>query len=241
MLADVLRQFAITAIILVIVIAFGAAIKPLSSDSLLTGWDTMKYLLLAIIPMLQFAIPFAGAFAATICLHRMAQDNEFIAMAVSGQSYIRLLTPMIGFGAVLTLIVAILAQSVIPVFISKMAQAMTSDLPRLLTNSIRQHSPFIQGDLVIWAEDIYLDSEKADERMALDQVAVAKVEQDGQAKMYFTASAAVVDVQRIDSQPSLFEEPRDTTQWTRGEEGAGVLRGAREGRLTHAIDLPSLT
>jgi len=241
MLADVLRQFAITAIILVIVIAFGAAIKPLSSDSLLTGWDTMKYLLLAIIPMLQFAIPFAGAFAATICLHRMAQDNEFIAMAVSGQSYIRLLTPMIGFGAVLTLIVAILAQSVIPVFISKMAQAMTSDLPRLLTNSIRQHSPFIQGDLVIWAEDIYLDSEKADERMALDQVAVAKVEQDGQAKMYFTASAAVVDVQRIDSQTSLFVETRDTTQWTRGEEGAGVLRGAREGRLTHAIDLPSLT
>ena len=95
MLFDVLRQFAIAAVILVIVIAFGAAIKPLSSDSLLTGWDTMKYLFLAIIPMLQFAIPFAGAFAVTISLHRMAQDNEFIAMAVSGQSYIRLLAPMI--------------------------------------------------------------------------------------------------------------------------------------------------
>ena len=75
MLVDVLRQFAITAVILVIVISFGAAIKPLSSDVLLTGWDTMKYLSLAVIPMLQFALPFASAFAATITLHRMAQDN----------------------------------------------------------------------------------------------------------------------------------------------------------------------
>ena len=241
MLADVLRQFTITAVILVIVIAFGAAIKPLSSDSLLTGWDTLKYLSLAIIPMLQFALPFAGAFAATICLHRMAQDNEFIAMSVCGQSYIRLLLPMAMFGMVLTLIVAVLAQSVIPMFIGKMAAAMTADLPRLLSNSIKQHTPFVQGDLVIWAEDIYLDTKNNDERMALDHVAVAKIGNDGRAKMYLTAAAAIVDVQRVDNQTSLYVGTRNATQWTRGEGGAGVLRGAREGRLTHPIDLPSLT
>ena len=108
MLADVLRQFSITAVILVIVIAFGAAIKPLSSDSLLTGWDTFKYLAFAVVPMLQFALPFAAAFAATMGLHRMAQDNELNAMAVSGQSYVRLLAPMALFGVILTLIVALL-------------------------------------------------------------------------------------------------------------------------------------
>ncbi len=241
MLFDVLRQFAIAAVILVIVIAFGAAIKPLSSDSLLTGWDTMKYLFLAIIPMLQFAIPFAGAFAVTISLHRMAQDNEFIAMAVSGQSYIRLLAPMILFGVVLTLSVAVLAQSIIPTFIGKMAQTMTADLPKLLANSIKQHNPFVQGDLVIWAEDIYLDENNVDGRMALDHVAVARVQPDGKAKMYLTAAIAVVDVHRKDNQTSLFVETRDTTQWTRGEGGSGVLRGAREGHLTKAIDLPTLT
>ncbi len=241
MLFDVLRQFAIAAVILVIVIAFGAAIKPLSSDSLLTGWDTMKYLFLAIIPMLQFAIPFAGAFAVTISLHRMAQDNEFIAMAVSGQSYIRLLAPMILFGVVLTLSVAVLAQSIIPTFIGKMAQTMTADLPKLLANSIKQHNPLVQGDLVIWAEDIYLDENNVDGRMALDHVAVARVQPDGKAKMYLTAAIAVVDVHRKDNQTSLFVETRDTTQWTRGEGGSGVLRGAREGHLTKAIDLPTLT
>ncbi len=241
MLFDVLRQFAITAVILVIVIAFGAAIKPLSSDSLLTGWDTMKYLFLAIIPMLQFALPFAGAFAVTISLHRMAQDNEFIAMSVSGQSYVCLLAPMALFGVALTLIVVILCQSIIPTFIGKMAQTMTSDLPKLLANSIKQHTPFVQGDLVIWAEDIYLDENNVDERMALDHVAVARVQTDGKAKMYFTAAIALVDVQREDNQTSLFVETRDTTQWTRGDDGSGVLRGAREGYLTQAIELPTLT
>jgi lipopolysaccharide export LptBFGC system permease protein LptF len=241
MLADVLRQFATTALILVIVIAFGAAVKPLSSGSLISGWDTFKYLILAMIPMLQFAIPFAGAFAVTISLHRMAQDNEFIAMSVSGQSYVRLLAPMAAFGLVLTISVVILTQSIIPIFIGKMADAMSTDLPRLLKNSIKQHTSFVQGDLIIWAEDIYLDTDNDDERMALEHVAVAKINSDGRAKMYLTASAAIVDVQRVDNRTSMYVATRDASQWTRGEGNGGILRGAREGRLTEAIELQSIS
>jgi len=241
MLADVLRQFAITAIILVIVIAFGAAIKPLSSDSLLTGWDTMKYLALALVPMLQFALPFAGAFAATIGLHRMAQDNEIKAMAVCGQSYVRLLAPMALFGLLLTLIVALLTQSIIPTFVGKMTVAMSSDLPRLLTNSIRQHAPFVQGNMIIWAEDIYIIQDGDQERMALEHMAVAKIDNSGKANMYLTAAAAVVDVQRINGQTSMLVKFNDSAQWTSNTDGSGLLRGAKEGRLTHPIDMPSLT
>ncbi|MBT4523713.1 MAG: LptF/LptG family permease [Phycisphaerae bacterium] len=241
MLTDVLRQFITTGLILVIVIAFGAAIKPLSSGNLISGWDTFRYLTLAMIPMLQFAIPFAGAFAVTISLHRMAQDNEFIAMSVSGQSYIRLLAPMVAFGLALTISVVILTQSIIPTFIGKMADAMSTDLPRLMTNSIKQHTPFVQGDLMIWAEDIYLDTNNDDERMALEQVAVARMSKDGRAKMYLTASAAIIDVQRVDNQTSMYVGTRNATQWTRGEGNAGILRGAREGRLTQAIELQSIS
>ena len=241
MLSDVLRQFATTTIILVVVIAFGAAIKPLSSGSLISGWDTMRYLALAMVPMLQFALPFAAAFSVTISLHRMAQDNEFIAMSVSGQSYLRLLAPMCVFGVTLTITVAILTQSIIPTFIGRMADAMTSDLPRLLANSIKRHTPFVQGDLVIWAEDIYFDTKSNDERMALEHVAVAKIDGTGRATMYLTASAALVDVQRINNQTSMYVGTRDATQWTRGDGNAGILRGAREGRLTHAIELQSMS
>ncbi len=241
MFADVLRQFLTTALILVVVIAFGAAVKPLSSGSLISGWDTLKYLMLAMVPMLQFALPFAAAFAVTMSLHRMAQDNEIVAMSACGQSYVRLLAPMAAFGLSLTIIVAILTQSIIPTFIGRMADAMTSDLPRLLANSIKQHTPFVQGDLVIWAEDIYLDTQHGDERMALDHVAVAKTDEDGRAKMYLTAAAAIVDVQRVDNRTSMYVGTRDATQWTRGEGNSGILRGAREGRLTHAIELQSMS
>lgn len=241
MLVDVLRQFTITLVILVVVIAFGATIKPLSSGGLLTGWDTLKYLTLAIVPMLQFAIPFAAAFAATICLHRMAQDNEITAMAVSGQSYVKLLAPMALFGVVLTLVIAVLAQTTIPTFVRKMAEAMTADLPRLLTNSIKQHTPFIAGDLVIWAEDLIVDQEHDDERIALVHVAVAKIDRVARAEMILTATAALVDVQREQEQTSILISARDAIQWTRGEDGSGIFRGAREVQLTHAIDLPSFT
>ncbi len=241
MLVDVLRQFAITAVILVVVIAFGATIKPLSNGGLLTGWDTMKYLLLAIVPMLQFALPFAAAFAATICLHRMSQDNEMIAMSVSGQSYTKLLAPMAMFGVVLTFLVAVLAQTTIPVFVRMMAEAMTADIPRLLTYSVKQHTPFVQGNLVIWAEDLFVDQVNDDEKIALDHVAVAKLDRSGRANMILTASAALIDVQRQHDQTSILISARDAAQWTKGEEGSGIFRGSKELQLTHAIDLPSFT
>ena len=241
MLADVLRQFSITAVILVIVIAFGAAIKPLSSDSLLTGWDTFKYLAFAVVPMLQFALPFAAAFAATIGLHRMAQDNELNAMAVSGQSYARLLAPMALFGVILTLIVALLTQSIIPRFVGKMTATMSNDLPRLLANSIRQHAPFVQGNMIIWAEDIFIIEDGDKEIMALEHMAAAKIDSTGRASMYLTAASSVVDIQRSNEQTSMLIKFKDSAQWSSNEDGSGLLRGAKEGQLTHAIDLPSLS
>ncbi len=241
MLTDVLRQFAITAVILVVVIAFGAAIKPMSSDNLVTGWDVAKYLVFAIVPMLQFALPFAGAFAATIGLHRMSQDNEIIAMSVSGQSYVRLLAPMALFGVILTLLVALLTQSIIPLFVGKMTTAMSKDLPRLLTNSIKQHTPFVEKNMIIWAEDIFVIEDGDQERMALEHMAVAKIDDTGRANMYLTAAASVVDVKRTGGQTSMLVNFKDSAQWTSNADGSGFLRGAKEGHLTHAIDLPSLT
>ena len=58
--------------------------------------------------------------------------------------------------------------------------------------------------------------------------------------MYLTASAALVDVQRKDTQTSLYVMTIDAAQWTRGEDGAGILRGARKSNLTHGIELPSI-
>ena len=65
-LRDLLRVMLLTTAVLVTVIAFGAAIKPLTNDQLLTAAQAAKYIGLAIVPMLQFALPFSAGFAATL-------------------------------------------------------------------------------------------------------------------------------------------------------------------------------
>ena len=90
-LVELLRTILFTTVVLVAVIAFGATIKPLADDNLLTIGQTIKYQLLVTVPMLQFALPFAAGFGATLVLHRLAIDNEIQAMAVSGLSYPRIL------------------------------------------------------------------------------------------------------------------------------------------------------
>src|SRR4030095_1077226 len=101
MLVDLLRVIGLTAGVLVTVIAFGATIKPLTNDRLLEASQTFKYLLAVMLPMLQFALPFAAGFGATLALHRMTADNEIQAMAVSGLSYRRIIVPIIALGLAL--------------------------------------------------------------------------------------------------------------------------------------------
>ena len=53
LLREVLVSFLLTTTILVVVIAFGAAVKPLAGDQLLSAGQVVKYIGLAIIPMLE--------------------------------------------------------------------------------------------------------------------------------------------------------------------------------------------
>jgi len=235
-----LRQFAITAAVLVVVIAFGAAIKPLSNDSLISPLDAAIFVGYAMIPMLQFALPFAAAFAVTLTFHRLSQDNEIIAMAVAGQSYTRILTPFAALGLSLTILLGVLTQWVIPSFIGKMAESLAADIPRMLTRSIQQHAPFVQGDLVIWAERIALGGEDG-ERIVLGQAAVAKVNKQNRPTMYLTSTATSIDIQKNNDESALHIHSKNTVQWTDDGGGAGSTRGALDSKLTHAIGINSET
>ncbi len=240
MLLDMLRQFALTAAVLVVVIAFGAAIKPLSNDSLISPIDAAIFVGYAMIPMLQFALPFAAAFAVTLTFHRLSQDNEIIAMAVAGQSYTRILAPFAALGISLTILLGVLTQWVIPSFIGKMAESLVADMPRMLTRSIEQHSPFVQGDLVIWAEKVFPGGKDGD-RIVLHQAAVARVNQQNRPTMYLTSTAASIDIEKNNNESSLHIRSRNTVQWTDDGGGAGSTRGALESELTHAIGINSET
>ena len=238
MLLDMLRQFALTAAVLVVVIAFGAAIKPLSNDNLISPLDAAKFVGYAMVPMLQFALPFAAAFAVTMTFHRLSQDNEIIAMAVAGQSYSRILAPFAVLGLTLTLILGVLTQWIIPSFIGKMTESLAADMPRMLTRSIEQHAPFVQGNLVIWADQVFLGGEEGD-RIVLARAAVAKVDSMHRPTMYLTSSATSIDIEKNKEESALLIRSKNTVQWTDDGKGAGSTRGATDSELTHAIGISS--
>ncbi len=206
-LGDLLRVFALTAVVLVTVIAFGATLKPLTDDGLFTVADTIKYLMLAIMPMLQFALPFAAGFASTIVLHRMTNDNEIVAAAASGISYRRLLAPLVVLGIALVLIMVLLTQWAIPRTWAVMERIATAEVTRLFEASIDRGRPFQIGNLQIYADNMWVvanpSDTQAETRLILSRVVAAELDRDGRIETDVTANQAVVDVHRFEGQTFL--------------------------------------
>jgi lipopolysaccharide export LptBFGC system permease protein LptF len=206
-LGDLLRVFVLTTAVLVTIIAFGATIKPLTEDGLLGIGETIKYLFLAMVPMMQFALPFAAGFSSTVVLHRMASDNEILAAAASGISYQRLLSPIAGLGLVLVLVMVLLTQWAIPRFWAIMEQTIASDITRLFEASIDSGQPFKLGDLQIYADNMWVvanpSDTQADTRLILSRVVAAELDSDGRIETDVTANQAVVDIHRVDGETYL--------------------------------------
>ena len=113
---ELLKTILVTTGVLVTVIAFGATVKPLVRN-LLGGFDIARYVALACIPMLQYALPFASGFGATLVMHRFASDNEVIAMSASGLGYGRIFRPIFLLATVLLLVMVVLVNFVVPAFV----------------------------------------------------------------------------------------------------------------------------
>lgn len=238
---DLLKVFALTATVLVTVIAFGATVKPLSSDGLLTLGDTMKYLMLVVVPMLQFALPFAAGFASTLVMHRMTSDNEIVAAAASGISYRRILAPLFAMGLTLTLIMVLLTQWAIPRFWGIMEQIVTADVTRLFEASIESGRPFQIGNLQIFADNMWVVANptdtQADTRLILSRVVAAEVNSAGRIATDVTANQAVVDVHRLDGQTYLRLVLTDTVAF---DGSPGQLARVPQLEPEQAIVIPSV-
>jgi lipopolysaccharide export system permease protein len=214
-LLDLLRIIGLTTVILVTVIAFGAAIKPLANDRLLGATQTAKYIALAIVPMLQFALPFAAGFGATMSFYRLTADNEIQAMAVSGISYRRILVPVIGLGLALTIIMIVLTQWVIPVFWTLILQTIQTDVTKMFQASISRGEPFAIGRMQVYADEmaVYNNPEGDDgpeTRLVLFKVAAADIDKSGKVATDVTAARAIVDVYRREGETMLKMAMSDT-------------------------------
>ena len=150
---DLLKLLLLTTAVLVTVIAFGAAIRPLS-EGLIGPLRILEFILLAMPPMLQFALPFAAAFSATIVYHRLGQDNELSACAAVGVPYTHLLLPAATLGVFLTIGLSLLTNYVSPKFWEAMNRTAHLDAPEFFVRSVQHSEPISAGDLLIRARAV---------------------------------------------------------------------------------------
>lgn len=184
-LREILKLLATSTGILMIVMSFGAAIKPIS-EGLLDPFATIKVILYTMPGMLTFALPFGAIFASTIVFFRMSNDNEVTACAVSGLSYREILMPILGLAVVLTLSMFYLSNWVVPKFWHAVARLVEQDVTKLMIAKIERQEPIAIGSGVL----LYADSARAQEltpenmptgklkphnRMILNGVAVVKI------------------------------------------------------------------
>jgi lipopolysaccharide export LptBFGC system permease protein LptF len=236
MAGELLKTILLTTGVLVAVIAFGAAIKPLARN-LLGGADILRYIAFACIPMLQYALPFSAGFGATLVMHRMASDNEIIAMSAAGLSHVRILRPVILLGVVLLLVMLILVNLVVPIFWTRMESMLARDVTRLLASSVERGEAFDLGDTRIYADDVLVQDDPegttAETRLVLAGVAAVQIDGEGLPDTEFTADHATLDVYRIDGRSILKLVLGDATVF-RAEDETLVRMPAAEPR---AIDL----
>ncbi len=177
---DLWRLVLLTAGVVVAVACFAIAIKPLA-DGRLGPVETLKFMLLAAVPMLQYALPFAGGFAATLVYHRFAQDNEATACSAGGVSYRAMLAPAMLTAVVVAGLLAVLIDQAMPRLLRNMDKLVAGDLARLLESSVKRGESVKLPDSnrFLYADGFFVLDPKdsgADQHFALSGLVIAEME-----------------------------------------------------------------
>ena len=203
---ELLKVMILTTTVLVVVIAFGATIKPLVQNQI-DPLDVGKYAFFASVPMLQFALPFSAGFAATIVMHRMTTDNEVLVMSVSGVPYRKIFAPAIILGLVLTIIMFLLVNFVIPRFWGMLQEMVARDVTRIFTSTIEKGEAISIDGTQLFADEVIVPDTPpetgADQRLILLGVAALEQDDSGTPRSEFTARYATVDIYHRDEDALL--------------------------------------
>src|ERR1043165_3707501 len=134
-LAEMWRLMLLTAAILTVVTAFAATVR-FTASGRLGPVDTLKFMTLAMVPMLQYVLPFAAGFGATLAYHRATQENELTAAKAGGVSHRALLIPALLTGLVVGAGLSGLNGGGIPKFLRSMEKLIAKDAARLLMRQV---------------------------------------------------------------------------------------------------------
>jgi hypothetical protein len=148
---EVVRALVLATVALVGVIAFIGAVRPLAEGRIGLA-DALRLTGLLAIPMLQFALPFAAGFAATMGYHRAASENEVTAAHAAGIGHRTVLAPALVIGVALAGSLWVLANYAIPGFLNRAEGLIQRDLARIVL------APLERGETIrIGSFDIHAD------------------------------------------------------------------------------------
>lgn len=225
-LLEMWRLLLLTAGVLVTVISFAVTVR-LVAEGRLGSLESLWYMVLAMPPMLQYALPFAAGFGATLTYHRMSQDNELVACWGGGVSHQKVLAPALLTGVVLAVVIGILNGTVIPRFLRSMERIAVEDAPRFVYNTLSAGRPLELKDMQIHADSVRKLGEDPEngvsERLLLNGVMALKVDPLGNPIYEAFAQQALVEFQPA---------PGDDTGASRGN--TMVLMTLRKASVTQA-------
>lgn len=243
MVSEAGRLIALSCAVLVAVIAFAAAVKPLA-DGLLGPVDALRFMTLAIVPMLAYALPFAAGFGATLAYHRMAQDNELLASYAGGISHRSLLVPAAAVGLVLAVGLSVLNEQAIPRFLTVMERMITQDLSQVMVRRLERGKSAEIGGFEISADRVYRmedPPEGAFSSLLLQGVVAVEPDATGHVNAQMVVETALVSLYRgseLDTANRAAIAPDDTAAVITFRNGTGRLSSTGQRAIIDENTLP---
>jgi lipopolysaccharide export system permease protein len=114
--------------------------------------ELMGHIALSFIPM---AVPISCLFASIFCLNKMSEDSEIVAMRSFGTKAIHLIMPFMAIGLVISAVVHVLNQDLIPYSKQRFKNTIVKLTSRGMLNSIKSGQFFTEiPDITLFADKV---------------------------------------------------------------------------------------
>lgn len=239
------KLFLLTTAVLVTIVSFALTVKFLA-EGRLGPLETLHFMVLAMVPMLQYTVPFSACFAATMVYHRMAADNEITAAQAGGISHRSLLMPAVLSGLVLAAGISLLTEEIVPRFLWKMEDLVSQKVAKLVMTSIQKRQPIQQNGTMIYADEVVPATPDraggATDAMVLFGVVVIRIDDSGAVDFEAAARQAQVQVypgHRAEGEAAERSSRGSTMVVVSLKDAAGKTGGSRfNGDVTRAFVIP---
>jgi hypothetical protein len=196
-LVEMCKLCVLTTAVLVTVVSFALTVK-FFAEGRLGPLETLHFMVLAMVPMLQYTVPFSACFAATMVYHRMAADNEITAAQAGGISHRSLLVPAVISGLVLAACISLLTEQIVPRFLWKMEDLVSQKVAKIVMSSIERRQPIQQNGTMVYADEAVMlppdEAGGASDAMRLFGIVVVRYDEKGAVDFEAAARQAVVQV-----------------------------------------------